>query len=31
MTNQLCVPYRGYSIDVEVKANDVVSLSGREF
>ncbi|WP_036001429.1 hypothetical protein [Paraburkholderia caribensis] len=31
MTNQLCASYRGYSIDVEVHANNVVSLSGREF
>jgi hypothetical protein len=31
MTCQLCVPYRGCTIDVEVQANNVVSLSGREF
>lgn len=30
MSSQSCAAYRGYSIDVEVTANNVVSLSGRE-
>jgi hypothetical protein len=30
MSDQPCAAYRGYRIDVEVEANNVVSLSGRE-
>jgi hypothetical protein len=30
MQNQSCAPYRGFTIDVRIKANNVVSLNGKE-
>jgi hypothetical protein len=30
MSSQTSAAYRGYSLDVQVEANNVVSLSGRE-